>query len=93
MSYKSGKMARKSNLKTVLIYNNHQFLSVLYFLALPNYEESRHTQRGNINEEELHAFGVNEFAPLYPVYNIPSPTPVLSANNRNAGFVNQSFVK
>ncbi|XP_037729658.1 arrestin domain-containing protein 17 [Drosophila subpulchrella] len=61
--------------------------------ALPNYEESRHTQRGNINEEELHAFGVNEFAPLYPVYNIPSPTPVLSANNRNAGFVNQSFVK
>ncbi|KMZ02057.1 arrestin domain-containing protein 17 [Drosophila simulans] len=61
--------------------------------ALPNYEESRHTQRGNINEEELYAFGSNEFAPLYPVYSIPSPTPVLTANTRNAGFVNQSFVK
>ncbi|XP_032579442.1 arrestin domain-containing protein 17 [Drosophila sechellia] len=61
--------------------------------ALPNYEESRHTQRGNINEEELYAFGSNEFAPLYPVYSIPSPKPVLTANTRNAGFVNQSFVK
>ncbi|EDV48172.2 arrestin domain-containing protein 17 [Drosophila erecta] len=61
--------------------------------GLPNYEESRHTQRGNINEEELHAFGTNEFAPLYPVYSIPSPTAVLTANTRNAGFVNQSFVK
>ncbi|KAH8330227.1 hypothetical protein KR067_000286 [Drosophila pandora] len=59
----------------------------------PKYEESKHTQKGNINEEELHAFGVNEFAPLYPVYSIPSPTPVLSANARNVGFVNQSFVK
>ncbi|KAH8335505.1 hypothetical protein KR074_003956 [Drosophila pseudoananassae] len=58
----------------------------------PKYEESKHTQKGNINEEEVHAFGVNEFAPLYPVYSIPSPTPVL-ANAQNAGFVNQSFVK
>ncbi|KAH8280913.1 hypothetical protein KR054_004490 [Drosophila jambulina] len=62
-------------------------------MDLPKYEESKHTHRGNINEEELNAFGTNEFAPLYPVYSIPSPTPVLSANTQNAGFVNQSFVK
>lgn len=62
-------------------------------IALPNYEESKHTLRGNINEEELHAFGLNEFAPLYPVYNIPSPEPVISPNSQNIGFINQSFEK
>ncbi|XP_002019548.2 arrestin domain-containing protein 17 [Drosophila persimilis] len=59
----------------------------------PKYEESRHTPRGNINEEEIHAFGINEFAPLYPVYSIPSPPPNFPANATNAGFVNQSFEK
>ncbi|ALC47979.1 CG18747 [Drosophila busckii] len=59
----------------------------------PRYEESKHTLRGNINEEELHAFGVNEFAPLYPVYNIDSPIPVISPNSPNIGYINQSFVK
>ncbi|SPP84084.1 arrestin domain-containing protein 17 [Drosophila guanche] len=59
----------------------------------PKYEESRHTPRGNINEEEIHAFGINEFAPLYPVYSIPSPTPTSSANAGNAGIVNQSYEK
>lgn len=63
------------------------------FLALPKYEESKHTLRGNINEEEPHAFGANEFAPLYPVYNIPSPAPILSPNSRNIGYINQSFEK
>ncbi|XP_060649027.1 arrestin domain-containing protein 17 [Drosophila sulfurigaster albostrigata] len=62
-------------------------------IAPPKYVESKHTLRGNINEEELHAFGLNEFAPLYPVYSIPSPAPVISPNSQNIGFVNQSFEK
>ncbi|KAH8311733.1 hypothetical protein KR044_007723 [Drosophila immigrans] len=62
-------------------------------IAPPNYEESKHTLRGNINEEELHAFGLNEFAPLYPVYSIPSPAPVITPNSQNIGFINQSFEK
>ncbi|EDW81363.1 uncharacterized protein Dwil_GK11061 [Drosophila willistoni] len=60
-------------------------------IAPPKYEESKFTVRGNINEEELYAFGKNEFAPLYPVYSIPNPPPVLSSNSRNIGYINQSF--
>ncbi|XP_022219870.2 arrestin domain-containing protein 17 [Drosophila obscura] len=62
-------------------------------LSAPTYEECIHTPRGNINEEEIHAFGINAFAPLYPVYGMPSATPILSANVRSAGLVNQSFEK
>ncbi|KAL7729104.1 hypothetical protein ACLKA6_019925 [Drosophila palustris] len=62
-------------------------------MAEPKYEESKHTLRGNINEEELHAFGLNEFAPLYPVYSIPSPEPVISPDSQNIGYINQSFDK
>ncbi|XP_023175766.2 arrestin domain-containing protein 17 [Drosophila hydei] len=58
-------------------------------ITLPKFVESKHTVRGNINEEELHAFGVNEFAPLYPVYDIPSPPSVLPHN----GYINKSFQK
>ncbi|XP_030558985.1 arrestin domain-containing protein 17 isoform X1 [Drosophila novamexicana] len=68
-------------------------IALLLSKGLPTFEESKHTLHGNINEEELYAFGVNEFAPLYPVYSIPSPVPVLSANSRNIGFINQSFEK
>ncbi|XP_030374607.1 arrestin domain-containing protein 17 [Scaptodrosophila lebanonensis] len=59
----------------------------------PAYEESKYTVRGNINEEELHAFGANEFAPLYPIYSMPSPKPVLTPNSRNIGYINQTFEK
>ncbi|EDV93351.1 arrestin domain-containing protein 17 isoform X2 [Drosophila grimshawi] len=61
--------------------------------VLPKFEESKHTLRGNINEEEIHAFGVNEFAPLYPVYSTPDLAPVLSANSLNIGVINQSYEK
>lgn len=45
--------------------------------------------RSNINEDEQHAFGPSEFAPLYPVFNIPSPT--FEEYSKTFGIENNSF--
>ncbi|XP_037942940.1 arrestin domain-containing protein 17-like [Teleopsis dalmanni] len=62
----------------------------------PSYEESVHTMRGDINEDELHTFGPSEFAPLYPVYNFQqfnNSAPLQATNaSQNGGYVNPSFV-
>ncbi|XP_061393223.1 arrestin domain-containing protein 17-like [Musca vetustissima] len=55
----------------------------------PSYEESVHTQRSNINEGEEHTFGPSEFAPLYPVFNISTPS--LDQTPLPMGIENKSF--
>lgn len=67
-----------------------KFLTKFIFItAPPSYEESVHTQRNNINEDEDNVVGYNEFAPLYPVFNVPSPnleqppTPIGGIDNRS----------
>ncbi|XP_005176205.1 arrestin domain-containing protein 17 [Musca domestica] len=56
----------------------------------PSYEESIHTQRSNINEGEEHTFGPSEFAPLYPVFNVSTPS--LNQTPLPMGIDNKSFV-
>ncbi|XP_054746992.1 arrestin domain-containing protein 17-like [Anastrepha obliqua] len=63
-------------------------------LPPPSYEESSHTLRGDINEDDLHAFGPCEFAPLYPVYTLPltlAPTAPVTPEPTRDGYINQNF--
>ncbi|TMW47662.1 hypothetical protein DOY81_007261 [Sarcophaga bullata] len=59
-------------------------------LPPPSYEESYHTARNDINEGEQHALDRCEFTPLYPVFDIPSPT--LDELPKNQGIFNKSFI-
>ena len=59
-------------------------------VAPPSYEESYHTARNDINEDEQHALDRCEFTPLYPVFDIPSPT--LDEIPKNQGIFNKSFI-
>ncbi|XP_037954291.1 arrestin domain-containing protein 17-like [Teleopsis dalmanni] len=40
----------------------------------PSYEEATHMQHAKINADVEHDYGQSDFAPRYPVFNIPSPT-------------------
>ncbi|XP_018796250.1 PREDICTED: arrestin domain-containing protein 17-like [Bactrocera latifrons] len=63
-------------------------------LPPPNYEESTHTMRGDVNEDDLHAFGPCEFAPLYPVYAVPltmTPTAPVTPEPIRGAYINQNF--
>ncbi|XP_067638591.1 arrestin domain-containing protein 17-like [Eurosta solidaginis] len=69
-------------------------LNIYPELPLPSYEESTHTLRGDINEDDMHAFGPCEFAPLYPVYALPlstAATAPVTPEPIRSGFINQSF--
>ncbi|XP_014098604.3 arrestin domain-containing protein 17 [Bactrocera oleae] len=63
-------------------------------LPPPSYEESTHTLRGDVNEDDLHAFGPCEFAPLYPVYALPltlAPTAPVTPETTRGAYINQNF--
>ncbi|XP_067638757.1 arrestin domain-containing protein 17-like isoform X2 [Eurosta solidaginis] len=77
-----GKILETKTLKNTLESSNNMMESAAppspwakyTYIPLPNYEAAMHMKPGKINANEQHDYGENDFAPRYPVFNIPSPS-------------------